>query len=105
MTIVQLIQSTLLLSGAVFFMIGTLGLLRLPDVFTRIHALTKVDNLGLGLIMLALLPSAPGLAAALKLVLIWILTLGASATAGHLVANSRFSRQQRTDKAEQASET
>jgi len=38
----------LLLAGAVFFLAGTLGLLRFPDVYTRLHALTKADNLGLG---------------------------------------------------------
>ena len=39
-----------------FFLAGTVGLLRFPDTMTRLHALTKVDNLGLGLIVLALLP-------------------------------------------------
>jgi multicomponent Na+:H+ antiporter subunit G len=43
-------------SGAFFFLAGTVGLLRFPDTLTRLHALTKADNLGLGLIMLGLLP-------------------------------------------------
>ncbi|MGB9018202.1 MAG: monovalent cation/H(+) antiporter subunit G [Pseudolabrys sp.] len=34
----------------------TIGLLRFPDTLTRLHALTKVDNLGLGLIVFGLLP-------------------------------------------------
>ena len=38
-------------AGAFFFMAGTIGLLRFPDTLTRLHALTKVDNLGLGLIV------------------------------------------------------
>ena len=50
-------------AGAVFFMAGTVGLLRFPDSFTRLHALTKADNLGLGLIVLGLLPQADGLLA------------------------------------------
>ena len=42
--------------GAFFFLAGTVGLLRFPDTFTRLHALTKADNLGLGLVILGLLP-------------------------------------------------
>ena len=37
----------LLVAGAGFFVAGAVGLLRFPDVYTRLHALTKVDNLGL----------------------------------------------------------
>lgn len=95
MSLLAWLQATLLLSGAGFFLVGTLGLLRLPDTFSRIHALTKADNLGLGLIIVGLLPSAPTLVVGLKLVLIWLLTLAASATAGHLVANAEYFHQQR----------
>jgi multicomponent Na+:H+ antiporter subunit G len=35
------------LAGAFFFLAGTVGLLRFPDTLTRLHALTKADNLGL----------------------------------------------------------
>jgi formate hydrogenlyase subunit 3/multisubunit Na+/H+ antiporter MnhD subunit len=53
--------------GAFFFLAGTVGLLRFPDTLTRLHALTKADNLGLGLIMrgitLALLVAGIGIAA------------------------------------------
>lgn len=96
MSLLSLLQSALLLSGAGFFLIGTLGLLRFPDAYTRIHALTKVDNLGLGLVILGLLPSAPSLATGLKLVLIWLLALGASATTGHLIAHAKFYRERST---------
>jgi multicomponent Na+:H+ antiporter subunit G len=60
-------------AGALFFLAGTVGLLRFPDTLTRLHALTKVDNLGLGLVVLGLLPQASGLMGALKLVSIWLL--------------------------------
>jgi len=42
--------------GSLFFLAGTVGLLRFPDTLTRLHALTKADNLGLGLVVLGLLP-------------------------------------------------
>src|SRR3954467_13563593 len=72
--------------GAFFFLAGTVGLLRFPDALTRLHALTKVDNLGLGLVVLGLPPQAAGLFrawgvgaragglfSALKLVSVWLL--------------------------------
>jgi len=80
------LQAALMLSGCAFFALGTLGLFRLPDSLTRLHALTKVDNLGLGLIVLGLLPSVTGLATGGKLLLVWLVALQASATAAHLVA-------------------
>ena len=47
-------------AGALFFLAGTVGLLRFPDSLSRLHALTKADNLGLGLVVLGLLPQATG---------------------------------------------
>ena len=54
-------------AGALFFLAGTVGLLRFPDPLTRLHALTKADNLGLGLVVLGLLPQAGSLRDGLKL--------------------------------------
>lgn len=73
-------------AGVVFFLAGTLGLLRFPDALTRLHALTKADNLGLGLIVLGLLPHAQDWRHALKLVVIWLLALLAGAAASQLIA-------------------
>ena len=73
-------------AGAFFFLAGTAGLLRFPDPLTRLHALTKADNLGLGLIVLGLLPRADGLLGAGKLIAIWVLVLAAGATIGQMIA-------------------
>jgi multicomponent Na+:H+ antiporter subunit G len=81
-------QVVLLVVGCLFFGVGTLGLFRFSDTLCRIHALTKVDNLGLGFIVLALLPLVPSTAAGLKVVLIWVVALAASATSAHLVARA-----------------
>lgn len=78
--------SALLLLGAGFYLAGTVGLLRFPDVYTRLHALTKADNLGLGCVVLGLALQAHSLAAALKLLLIWALVLAASATVSFAIA-------------------
>src|SRR5215468_1710041 len=74
--------------GAFFFLAGTVGLLRFPDTMTRLHALTKADNLGLGLVVLGLLPRATGPAGALKLVCVWLLVLLGSAAASQLIARA-----------------
>ena len=69
-------------AGAFFFLAGTVGLLRFPDSLTRLHALTKSDNLGLGLVVFGLLPRAGSLLDALRLIAIWALVqLSGAATA------------------------
>jgi multicomponent Na+:H+ antiporter subunit G len=73
-------------AGAFFFLAGSVGLLRFPDTLSRLHALTKADNLGLGLVVLGLLPRAGGLLAALKLVVVWLLVLLASAMVSQMIA-------------------
>lgn len=76
----------LLLAGAGFYLAGTLGLLRFPDVYARLHALTKADNLGLGLLVLGLALQAESLAAGLKILLVWPLVLAASAAVSFAIA-------------------
>jgi hypothetical protein len=54
MSPIDLLSAVLVLGGAAFFFAGTVGMLRFPDVFSRLHALTKGDNVGLGLTVLGL---------------------------------------------------
>ena len=75
-------------AGAFFFLAGTVGLLRFPDTLTRLHALTKADNLGLGLVVLGLLPLAGSVREGLKLICIWLLVLLAGATVSQLIARA-----------------
>jgi multicomponent Na+:H+ antiporter subunit G len=80
------LSGLLVLTGGFFFVAGTVGLLRLPDLFSRLHALTKADNLGLGLIILGLLPFVPDVFYGAKLVLLWLLVMVSGATGAHLIA-------------------
>jgi multicomponent Na+:H+ antiporter subunit G len=75
-------------AGAFFFLAGTVGLLRFPDTLSRLHALTKADNLGLGLVVLGLLPHVEGSLGALKLIAIWLLVLLSSAIVSQLIAEA-----------------
>lgn len=92
MSILELAGNTFLLIGALFFLAGTVGLLRFPDVYTRLHALTKVDNLGLGFTVLGLLIQSPDFLAASKLILVWLLALLASATGNFLIVRRAFDK-------------
>jgi multicomponent Na+:H+ antiporter subunit G len=73
-------------AGIFFFLAGSVGLLRFPDTLSRLHALTKADNFGLGLIVLGAALQADGLVAVLKLGAIWLLTVLAGAVVTQLVA-------------------
>ncbi|HDQ41164.1 MAG TPA: monovalent cation/H(+) antiporter subunit G [Desulfonatronum sp.] len=87
----------LCLAGAFFFLAGTAGLLRFPDSPSRLHALTKADNLGLGLIVLALVVTSSSLAVALKVILVWLLALAASTSICFLLGQSMLRQDQRQD--------
>ncbi len=86
MALINLLSAVLLLAGSLFFFAGTVGLLRFPDVYSRLHALAKADNLGLGCVLLGLALQADSLAVALKLLLIWPLVLAASASVSFAIA-------------------
>ena len=87
-TVLDLFSIVAIVAGAFFFVAGTVGLLRFPDGLTRLHALTKADNLGLGLVVLGLLPQVDGVLAGFKLVFIWLLVLLSGAVASQLVARA-----------------
>jgi multicomponent Na+:H+ antiporter subunit G len=92
MTPINLLSSVLLIAGGVFFLAGTLGLLRFPDVYTRLHALTKADNVGLGLVVAGLAVQVQSWVIAGKLLLIWVFVMLASATISHLIARRALQR-------------
>jgi multicomponent Na+:H+ antiporter subunit G len=74
--------------GAFFFLSGTVGLLRFPDVYCRLHALTKSDSLGLGCVALGLAFQASELRTVVLLLLVWILVTASTATVAHLLART-----------------
>jgi len=75
-----------LVIGVGFFIVGTVGILRLPDLFSRLHALTKADTVGLGFVVIGLCLLAGDGATIIKLVLVWGLALVSAATVAQLIA-------------------
>jgi len=88
MSLLNGVSAALITVGTVFFIAGTMGLLRFPDLFTRLHALTKADNLGLGFIVAGLALYSGSWMVTIKLVLIWLLVMMSSAVASHLIAQA-----------------
>ena len=85
-------------AGAFFFLGGTLGILRFPDLLSRLHAVTKADNLGLGLVVLGLLFQVPSAAEGLKLALIWVLAMVAGSTSCYLIGRYALEKQEQSGK-------
>ncbi len=83
---IQLLALLLILGGLFFFLSGSIGLLRLPDLFCRLHALAKADNVGLACITIGVVLIDANLINSLKLLLIWFLVLAASAVSSHLIS-------------------
>ena len=83
---------TIVLTGAamLFFFAGTAGIIRFPDTLSRLHALTKADNVGLGLLIVGLAFQAPDLMTLGKLALVWVLAIVAAGTTAQLVARSAW---------------
>jgi multicomponent Na+:H+ antiporter subunit G len=73
-------------AGTVFFLAGTVGLLRFPDTLCRLHALTKADGLGLALVCFGVALLAGSAAEIARIVVIWAAIAFSSAVCGHLIA-------------------
>jgi multicomponent Na+:H+ antiporter subunit G len=84
----ELVGLILIIAAVPFFWGGSLGLLRFPDVYTRLHALTKADNLGLGLVAAGSMFLADDWMVVIKLLFIWVLVLTASTVSCFLIANA-----------------
>ena len=82
------VSLALAIAGTGFFIAGSIGLLRLPDIYSRLHALTKADNLGLGFVILAVMLRQTDAIAVLKLALAWGLILVTSAAVAMLTART-----------------
>ncbi len=78
----------LILAGSIFVLIGSLGLIRMPDFYTRIHAVSITDTVGAGLLILGPIIQSPDLLGAGKLILIMIFLLITSPTATHALAKA-----------------
>jgi multicomponent Na+:H+ antiporter subunit G len=87
----NLIGGSLVVAGAILVVIGAIGMLRFPDVYTRIHAASVTDTGGASLMLLGLCFISGLSLTTLKLGVIWIFILLSSSAAAHALANAAFS--------------
>ena len=81
-----------LVAGGLFCIVGAVGLLRMPDFYTRMHAASVIETLGAGLILLGLVLQAGFTLVAAKLVMIGLLIFFASPAATHALARAAMTR-------------
>lgn len=88
--LLNIVIGILLISGIFFFFVGVVGLIRLPDVYTRMHATTKCDTLGAGLLLLALILAQPLDLSTVKTAFIIIFIWITHPTAAHMIARASY---------------
>ncbi len=88
----EIVAIVLMLGGFFFLMVGAVGLVRLPDVYNRLHALGKSDTLGSGLIILGLVFVVPGMENIVKLLLMGALVLTINPVMTHLITKTAYVR-------------
>ncbi|MEX0684585.1 MAG: monovalent cation/H(+) antiporter subunit G [Balneolales bacterium] len=88
--ILEVIGGILLLFGAGFMLIASIGVVRLPDLLMRMHASTKAGALGAGLIMLAVALIFGELAVSTRALTIIIFLLLTAPVAAHIIARAAY---------------
>jgi multicomponent Na+:H+ antiporter subunit G len=81
-----------LVGGGFFCVVGAVGMLRMPDFYTRMHAASVIETLGAGLILVGLMLQAGFTLVAVKLMIVGMLIFFASPTATHALARAAMAR-------------
>ncbi len=93
----MVVVAFLLISGVFFYVVGAIGLIRLPDVFCRMHATTKADTLGAGLVFTGLIIWQGFSFASLNIFVVLIFIWLTMPTAAHAIARSEFENHHRDE--------
>ena len=86
----DVLTGILMLIGSIFCLVAALGIVRLPDVLTRMHAATKAGTLGAGLLLLAEAVFYRQLGVSLRAATVIALLLLTAPVAAHLVGRSSY---------------
>ncbi len=88
MTLLSIIGWILLALGSFFCFVGALGIIRLPDFYSRVHAAGVLDSLGAILILLGLITQTQDFLVIIKLILILVFLIVTGPTAVHALARA-----------------
>ena len=89
--IIDLLSWISILSGVFFMIVGTLGVVRMPDVYTRLHAAGMTDTMGAGLLLLGMCLQAGLTLVLIRLILIYAFILFTSPIGTHALASAALS--------------
>ena len=90
--LIDVVSWACLVGGGLFCVVGAVGLLRMPEFYTRMHAASVIETLGAGLILSGLCLQAGFTLVAAKLVMVGLLIFFASPTATHALARAAMAR-------------
>ena len=90
--LIDAISWVCLVVGGLFCIVGAIGMLRMPDFYTRMHAASVIETLGAGLILFGLMLQAGLTLVAVKLLMVAVLILFVSPTATHALARAGIVR-------------
>lgn len=85
---IEVVSGALIIAGSFFIIVASIGILRFPDFFSRIHPAGKTDTLGQGLILTGLMVHEGFTLVSIKLAIIIIFLLNANPLATHALANA-----------------
>lgn len=97
MIVIEIIAYISIFIGVFFFGVGTIGLLRMPDIYTRMHASTKCDTLGISLVMFGLMLLNGLSIFSLKLFVLVLFIWITNPTAAHAIAMAAFETREISD--------
>ena len=85
---IDIVSAVLLIGGGLFVLVGGIGVLRMPDLYTRMHAASVTDTMGALLVILGVMLQAGFTLASVKLAAILVFLLFTSPTASYALANA-----------------
>ena len=90
--VISVLAAICLGAGAFFAVVGCLGLVRMPDLYTRMHAASVTDTLGAGLLLFGMMLHAGPTLVSAKLLILGLLIFFSSPTATHALARAALAR-------------
>ena len=89
--VLDLLSWAAIVGGLFFMVVGAIGVLRMPDVYTRLHAAGMTDTMGAGLILIGLTLQAGPTLVAVRLMMVWVFLLFTSPISTHALARAALS--------------
>lgn len=87
-TVLHLLSWALLAGGGFFCVVGALGMLRMPDAYTRMHSASIIDTLGVGMVVIGLMVQSGLTLTTLRLSILLVLVFFTSPVATHAIARA-----------------